>query len=327
MRNFFEGCGDPLSAIVGESVGIKKVRSIVRQVACGDFPVLLEGETGTGKELVARVIHALSDRKDKPFIPVNCGAIPADLMESEFFGYRKGAYTGATGESHGLFGEADGGILFLDEIVEMPVQLQVKLLRAIEDSEIKRLGDTRYTRVDVRIIAATNKNVEEALKRGELRKDLYYRISCVRIKLSPLRERKDDIPLLVEHFIEKFNRKYDRKIKGLTARAMDSLLYYDWPGNVRELENVIKRAYALGKGDTIEIGDIPRYIWDGNENFPPDFLSVEEAEKKAILQALKASGGNKTRAAKLLGIGRKTLYDKMKKYGLFPAGYSSRESS
>ncbi len=308
---------DPLGAIVGDNPRIKEIKEIITRIADEDFPVLLEGETGTGKELVARAIHALSSRSKQPFIAVNCGAIPESLMESEFFGHKRGAFTGAIADYEGLFRAADGGTLFLDEISEMPSHIQVKLLRVLENNEVRGIGETRARKVDVRVIAATNRRVNEALRDGVLRLDLYYRISYVHIVLPPLRERKEDIPLLVEHFILKFNKIYRKKIKGITNKALEALQYYHWPGNVRELENVIGRAFALGKGDIITVDDLPMDIWDGKEAVNPEgIISVEEAEKNLIKKALSETGGNKTRAARLLGIGRKTLYMKIKKYGI-----------
>ncbi|HDM90379.1 MAG: hypothetical protein DRQ06_01985 [Candidatus Hydrothermota bacterium] len=308
---------DPLGAIVGDNPRIKEIKEIITRIADEDFPVLLEGETGTGKELVARAIHALSSRAKQPFIAVNCGAIPESLMESEFFGHKRGAFTGAIADYEGLFRAADGGTLFLDEISEMPSHIQVKLLRVLENNEVRGIGETRTRKVDVRVIAATNRKVNEALRDGVLRLDLYYRISYVHIVLPPLRERKEDIPLLVEHFILKFNKIYRKKVKGITNKALEALQYYHWPGNVRELENVIGRAFALGKGDIITVDDLPMDIWDGKEAVNPDgIISVEEAEKNLIKKALSETGGNKTRAARLLGIGRKTLYMKIKKYGI-----------
>ena len=308
---------DPLGAIVGDNPRIKEIKEIITRIADEDFPVLLEGETGTGKELVARAIHALSSRAKQPFIAVNCGAIPESLMESEFFGHKRGAFTGAIADYEGLFRAADGGTLFLDEISEMPSHIQVKLLRVLENNEVRGIGETRTRKVDVRVIAATNRKVNEALRDGVLRLDLYYRISYVHIVLPPLRERKEDIPLLVEHFILKFNKIYRKKVKGITNKALEALQYYHWPGNVRELENVIGRAFALGKGDIITVDDLPMDIWDGKEAVNPEgIISVEEAEKNLIKKALSETGGNKTRAARLLGIGRKTLYMKIKKYGI-----------
>ncbi len=307
---------NPLDAIVGRSEEIKYLKGTILMAARGDFPVLLEGETGTGKDLAARVLHFLSKRRDKPFIAVNCSAVPEELLESEFFGHKKGAFTGAVCDSQGLFAAANGGTLFLDEIVEMPARLQAKLLRAIESKEIRKLGDQKPRKVNVRIIAATNRSVEEALRCGSLRRDLFYRISCVHIKLPPLRERKSDIPLLVAYFIRNYSRAYGVPEKKITERAMNALLYYSWPGNIRELENVIQRAFALGSSGKIRIKDFPRYIWDGNERKNESVSSVEDAERKLILDALRAAGGNKSKAARLLGIGRKALYRKLKKYGI-----------
>ena len=317
MRDLSYSNGNPLNAIVGVSKEIRRIKEVIRRVAHGDFPVLLEGETGTGKELAARVIHALSDRNFMPFIPVNCSAIPRDLMESEFFGYKKGSFTGANSDYKGLFGAANKGVLFLDEIVEMPVSLQTKLLRAIEDREIKRIGDSKYTRVDVRILAATNQDVDEAIEKGKLRKDLYYRLACVRIKIPPLRDRLSDIPVLAKFFISRFNRKYKKRKEGVTKRALEAMMFYRWPGNVRELKNVIQKAYILSDRSYIDTKDLPPVLLNEERSeTQPSSETIEDAEKKAILEALRAAGGNKTKAAKLLNIGRRTLYLKLQKYNL-----------
>jgi len=308
---------DALKAIVGENPQIKKIKQMIIKVAKGDFPILIEGESGTGKELVARAIHALSPRRKAPFTAVNCGAIPESLMESELFGHKRGSFTGAIRDHEGLFRASHGGTLFLDEIVEMPPHIQVKLLRVLQDWEVRPLGDTKSEKVDVRVIAATNSSVEEALREGKLRYDLYYRLSFVYIKLPPLRDRIDDLPLLVEHLIQMYNRQFKRKIKGITPEALEVLSYHQWPGNVRELENIIGRAFALSQGDVITLSDLPPELRDGRELSPSEgIMSVKEAEKELIQRALEETRGNKSKAAKLLGIGRKTLYVKIKKYNI-----------
>lgn len=317
MRKTYKIEPEPLRRIVGESPQIKKIKQIILKVADGDFPVLIEGESGTGKELVALAIHNLSSRSKGPFVAVNCAAIPEGLIESELFGYKRGAFTGAIRDHEGLFRAAQGGTLFLDEIVEMPPRVQVKLLRALQDGEVRSIGETRSYRAQVRIIAATNTKIEDALSSGRLRYDLYYRLSFVLLRLPPLRDRLDDLPLLVDHFIILFNRKFRKKVRGITPEALDTLIYHQWPGNIRELENAIGRAFALSSSDIITLADLPQELKDGRElGVKEGIISVREAEKELIQRALTETNGNKTRAARLLGIGRKTLYVKMKKYNI-----------
>jgi len=317
MRKTFKIEPDPLRAIIGESPEIKKIKQIILKVAEGDFPVLIEGESGTGKELVALAIHKLSTRAKGAFVPVNCGAIPESLMESELFGYKRGAFTGAFRDHVGLFRAAHGGTLFLDEIVEIPTHIQVKLLRVLQDGVVRAIGDTKEYKTDVRIISATNTKTEEALKSGKLRYDLYYRLSFVLLKLPPLRERLEDLPLLVDHFIMRFNKQFKKRIRGISPEALEVLSYHQWPGNIRELENAIGRAFALSNSDIITLADLPPELRDGRElKAKESIVSVREAEKELIQRALIETNGNKTRAARLLGIGRKTLYMKMKKYNI-----------
>jgi len=308
--------------LVSISPKMREINQIINRISANDSPVFIEGESGTGKELVARAIHYNSKRAKKPFIPVNCGAIPHHLLESELFGHKKGAFTGAIADNLGLFRAANSGTLFLDEIGEMPGFLQVKLLRVLQDHEIRPVGSTETTHTDVRIIAATNSDVEHALQERVLRKDLYYRLSVVHVKIPPLRDRTGDIPILVHHFIKTFNEKYSRKVKSLAPECMEMLTAYDWPGNVRELENIVERAFALNCDHEIT-----------TENLPPRFLqprpttrptrvgampTIEEMEKQLIERALRESGGNKGKAADMLGVGRKTIYRKIRKYGISP---------
>ncbi len=311
--------------IVAKSPAMTKALEVAAKVAKHPSPVLITGESGTGKELVARLIHDESDRARGPFIPVNCGAIPENLLESELFGYTKGAFTGADRDKPGLFEAASGGTLLLDEIGDMPVTLQVKLLRVLQESEIRRLGDTRARTVDVRLVAATNKDLDEEVRMGDFRRDLFYRIAVVPIHLVPLRQRRDEIPLLVTHFIEQYNRKLKLDIRGIESDAMRILLEYPWPGNVRELENTIERALVLSDGPKIKAEDLPGNITNpivalDSPELPDDELSVKKhsaiLERRLIKQALERTGGNKTRAADLLELSSRALLYKIREYGL-----------
>jgi two-component system, NtrC family, response regulator AtoC len=310
--------------IIARSPAMKQALELAVKVARHPSSVLITGESGTGKELVARLIHNQSERVDGTFVPVNCGAIPENLLESELFGYVRGAFTGAEREKPGLFEVATGGTLFLDEIGEMPGPLQVKLLRTLQEGEIRRLGDTRTRQVDVRILAATNKDLEEQIRRGEFRRDLYYRVAVVPIHLLPLRQRREEIPSLVQHFIAGFNRKLRVQIEGIAAEALDLLAGYLWPGNVRELENVIERAMVLTSGPRILAEDLPpgiRHPVDViDSELPQDELSVKKhgaaLERRLIQLALQRTGGNKTRAAQLLELSSRALLYKIRDYGL-----------
>jgi len=306
--------------IVGGSAGMKEVFRTLGKVARADLSVLVRGESGTGKELVARAIHYEGSRAAGPFVAVNCAAIPETLLESELFGHVKGAFTGADFDRAGRFREADGGTLLLDEIGEMRPDLQASLLRVLQDGELRPVGAAAPERVDVRLIAATNRDLEAALEDGSFRRDLYYRIAVVTMELPPLRERRDDIPLLASHFLEK---------KGAASVRMDSeflraLRVYRWPGNVRELENVIDRALVLREEeDLLRIEDLPAHVVEGETSGPyPGFslpdegISLAEVEKGLIAQALEKAGGNRSKAARLLGITRQTLLYRLEKYGL-----------
>lgn len=311
--------------IIARSPAMTRSLEIAAKVAKHRSPVLITGESGTGKELVARLIHDESDRAKNAFVPVNCGAIPENLLESELFGYARGAFTGADREKPGLFEIASGGTLLLDEIGEMPVTLQVKLLRVLQEGEVRRLGDTRSREVDVRLVSATNRNLEEQIKAGDFRRDLFYRIAVVPIHLIPLRQRRDEIPLLVHHFIDQYNRKLKLNIGGIDGDAMRMLLDYPWPGNVRELENTIERAMVLADSSRITATDMPHQIatpvmaLDDTE-LTDDELSVKKhgalLEKRLIRQALDRTGGNKTRAADLLELSSRALLYKIREYGL-----------
>ena len=311
--------------IVAKSPAMTKALEVAAKVAKHTSPVLITGESGTGKELVARLIHDESERSRGAFIPVNCGAIPENLLESELFGYTRGAFTGADRDKPGLFEAASGGTLLLDEIGDMPVTLQVKLLRVLQESEIRRLGDTRARSVDVRLVASTNKDLEEEVRLGDFRRDLFYRIAVVPIHLVPLRQRRDEIPLLVNHFIEQYNRKLKLDMRGIESDAMRLLLEYPWPGNVRELENTIERAMVLTDGPKIMVDDLPANVANpivalDSPDLPDDELSVKKhsaiLERRLIKQALERTGSNKTRAADLLELSSRALLYKIREYGL-----------
>src|SRR5687768_137728 len=312
--------------IISKSPAMTKALEVAAKVAKHRSPVLITGESGTGKELVARLIHDESDRaKAGAFVPVNCGAIPENLLESELFGYVRGAFTGADREKPGLFEVASGGTLLLDEVGEMPTTLQVKLLRVLQESEIRRLGDTRSRSVDVRLVTATNKELEEEIREDNFRRDLYYRIAVVPIHLVPLRQRREEVPLLVRHFIDQYNRKLRLNLGGINQDAMRMLLAYHWPGNVRELENTIERAMVLADGPDLSVDDLPPHIsapvpsLDG-AMLEDDELSVKKhgaaLERRLIRLALERTGGNKTRAAELLELSSRALLYKIREYGL-----------
>ena len=303
--------------ILGKSKPMREVFDLIRRIADSVTNVLITGESGTGKELVAKAIHYNSDRRDAPFVPVNCAAIPDLLLESELFGHLKGAFTDAKADKRGLFEEAQKGTLFLDEISELPVMLQSKLLRAIQEREVRRVGATRSVSVDVRIIAATNVNLAEAIKAKQFREDLYYRLNVIEMRLPPLRERKEDIPLLVEAFLRRCAETRRKGVKGMTESALALLIDYHWPGNVRELENVIERAVTLTLQDQIISDDLPSTIQGtrGDRRLIDEATertrSLGEVEQEYILRIMDKTGGNKYQAAQILGIDRKTLYRKL----------------
>ena len=283
--------------------------------------VLILGDSGTGKELIARGIHYSSDRAQKPLVPVNCGGIPENLLESELFGHKKGAFTGADRNKKGLFQEADGGTIFLDEIGELPLSLQVKLLRVLQEDEVRPVGDSKSMKIDVRVVAATAKNLEDEVANGTFRQDLYYRLNVMTLKLPPLCERTEDIPLLCKRFVGQFNQVLDKKISGLAPEAMSRLLAYSWPGNVRELENCIERAMVIADDTVLLPEHFPTEIIDNNGSAPLEFsngFSLKYAQKvmeeRLITRALEETGGNRTRAAKLLEISHPSLLTKIKAY-------------
>ncbi|PMP69077.1 MAG: sigma-54-dependent Fis family transcriptional regulator [Thermodesulfobacterium geofontis] len=311
-----------LQNVIGISDKMQEVFKTALKAAKTKATILLIGESGTGKELIAKAIHFESDRSKGPFLAINCAAIPENLLEAELFGYEKGAFTGALVSKPGKFELANGGTIFLDEIGDLPLSLQAKLLRVIQDKTFERIGGTKSIKVDIRIIAATNKNLEEMIKNGTFREDLYFRLNVIPIYLPPLRERKEDIPLLIDHFLKKFNKEYGKNIS-ITKSAMEKLMNYSWPGNVRELENTIERLVILAEGDKITLKDLPFYITQevdiktigiNLKNSLP--IQLKLLEKRAIEEALKACNYNQTKAAKLLGLTKRQINYKIKKYAL-----------
>jgi len=314
------------SPLVGSSPAMLEVYKLVARVSEGKSTVLLQGESGTGKELIARAIHANGPRRENTFVPVNCGALPDTLLESEMFGHEKGAFTGAVGTKTGLFESASGGTLFLDEIGELGQALQVKLLRVMQEQEVRRVGGTASIKVDVRIIAATNRDLEQLVKEGKFRDDLFYRLNVVRITLPSLKERQEDIPMLAHHFLQKWGVGATRAVRGFHPDTLTLLQHYRWPGNVRELENAIERAVSLSRGPLLTPDDMPAAIRQaGTEPIqrvepaePPGeaYLTLEEVEKRHLIRVLKEMKGNKVKAAKVLGIDRRTLYRMADRFGV-----------
>src|SRR5271170_7866602 len=312
-----------IGVLVGTSGPMQDVMRQVEIAAPSTAAVLITGETGSGKEMVARSIHMLSPRVDHPFVAINCSAIPESLMESEIFGHEKGAFTGAAERRIGCFELADGGTLLLDEIGEMPAPTQAKLLRVFEDHKVRRLGGKSETPVDVRVLAATNKDPEKAVASGHLRQDLYFRLNVFHINLPPLRDHKDDIPLLVEHMLRDINTKHGKHVRGVGSEVMDIFMSHTWPGNIRELRNVLERAAIMCEKDLISRSALPEEFGKNSAKGPSDLASikfpvgttVDAMERELILQTLNATGNNKTRAADLLGISLKTLHNKLKEYG------------
>jgi len=309
--------------IIGRSPAMISHLETVAHVAPSEATVMITGESGTGKELIAGVIHHNSPRKDGPFVKINCAAITETLLESELFGHEKGAFTGADRRKEGRFYQANKGSIFLDEVSEMPLTMQVKLLRVLQERELTRVGGEKVVPVDVRVIAATNKDLVDLKNKGLFREDLYYRLNVVSLEIPPLRERRDDIPLLAQHFLGIFADKNKKEIKGFTPKAMDLLIRYDWPGNVRELMNAVERAVVLVRADYLDAQDfsILQPLLQQPARAPSDFDNtdnrpLEEVEKSAILRMLESVAGNKSEAARRLGITRKTLHKKLKKYGV-----------
>jgi len=311
--------------IVGRAPEMEKLYRIIAKAANSIHPVLILGESGTGKEMVARSIHYSGPFRDKPFIPVDCGSLVPTLIESELFGYVKGAFTGANQSKDGLMAMAEGGTIFLDEVGELPVDLQAKMLRAIQEKEIRPVGSTKRIPINVRILAATNRDLEQAVTQGSFRRDLYFRLNVLSLRIPPLRERRQDIPLLIGHFVERMTRASGQE-KVLSDDALKALLAYDWPGNVRELENCLERAFAFTSGPTIHTMDLPREIanlpipvssnGNGHGNGHGKIVPIAELEKQTILSAITELNGDKLQAARLLGIGKTTLYRKLKDYAM-----------
>ncbi|WKZ69090.1 MAG: sigma-54 dependent transcriptional regulator [Melioribacteraceae bacterium] len=311
-------------SIVYESIWMEDIMHKVEHMAPTRAKVLIYGESGTGKELIARALHEKSDRRDKPYVKINCASIPSELLESEFFGHKKGSFTGAANDHEGKFIQADGGTLFLDEIGDMDLRLQSKLLRAVEESEVELIGDNKPRKVDVRVICATNKNLPDLVKQGKFREDLFHRLNVVKINIPPLRDRKDDIPKLVEFYIKKFNEDYNKKIEGINARAVGLLKSYDWPGNVRELKNLIEKVVIYNVSNTITFEDIINSLDEGilrhleKNTELKNFNSLKEArqefEKRYILKTLNEYEWKIQETANALGIDRTNLFKKMKSY-------------
>jgi DNA-binding NtrC family response regulator len=308
-----------LPGLIAQSPAMQTVLDLVERVAPTDATLLIQGESGTGKEVIAKAVHHASARAARSFVAVNCGAVPETLLESELFGYMRGAFTGATVNKLGLFEEADSGTLFLDEIAEMPGVLQIKLLRALQSGEIRRLGATQSSTIDVRVIAATHGDLAALISQGSFREDLFYRLNVIQVVLPPLRDRREDIPALAEHFLARSAGKLGRRLR-LAPEALERLLRYPWPGNVRELENAIERAAILARSDTVGSEDLPPHVSAGLQLGPspalPRQTSLADAERVHILQTLERFGRNHSGAAEALGIGRTTLWRKLKEYGI-----------
>jgi two-component system response regulator AtoC len=327
-----EGAARRYTEIVGRGVRMQELQQIIGKVADAPSTVLIQGESGTGKELVATALHEKSSRRERPFIKINCAAIPRELVEAELFGFEKGAFTGAVSSKPGRFELADGGTLFLDEIGEVPLEMQVKLLRAIQESEFERVGGVKTTRVEVRLIAATSRDLGKEIAAGRFREDLFYRLNVVPVFLPPLRERRDDIPLLVEHFRQKYNARLKKSVEAVAEDALLALAAYAWPGNIRELENVLERTILFAEGTTIRVADLPASLRQGGAaagphaapvvSGPPGPLKeivreqVQAIERDLIVRGLEVTSGNVTRTARLLKISRKSLQMKMKEFGL-----------
>ena len=312
-------------SLIGRSAAMTRLLDLVAQVAPSEATVLVTGESGTGKEMIAGAIHTNSPRKKGPFIRINCAAITETLLESELFGHEKGSFTGADRRKEGKFRQADRGTIFLDEVSEMSLGMQVKLLRVLQEREFSRVGGEEVIRVDVRVIAATNRDLLRAVTEGRFREDLYYRLNVVTLRVPPLRERKEDIPLLAQHFLKIFAERNRKMLNGFTPRAMDRLLRYPWPGNVRELMNTIERGVVLCRADVLDEGDVSPVLEAESPQAAAQpagvaaaatGASLEDVEKAAILKTLDEAGGNKSEAARRLGITRRTLHLKLKKYGL-----------
>jgi DNA-binding NtrC family response regulator len=319
LKRSLAGEGE-LFGIIGRDPRIRSIHETIQTAAPSDASVLIEGESGTGKELIARAVHTASHRVSGPFVSINCAAIPHQLIESELFGYKKGAFTGAQRDKRGLIEVAEGGTLLLDEVAEMPVHLQTKLLRVLQERRLRRLGDEREIEVNFRLVSATNRDTSLLLKEGQLRKDLYFRISTIKIKVPPLRQRRDDVVLVARRLLKRYNEQYEKNIRNIAQDTVVRLTQYDWPGNVRELESVIERAVLFCQGDELTIADLPDELQDfqvpPNRVFVPQSLSLEEIERDVIIQTLERTSGNVKRSAEILRIHRPTFYRKLRKFGI-----------
>ncbi len=307
--------------LVGRNARMQEIYTLITRIADNNATVLLSGESGTGKEVLARAIHQQSNRSHRPFVAINCAAIPSELLESELFGHEKGSFTGAIATKVGKFEMATGGSLFLDEVGSMRLDLQAKILRALQEREVERVGGTRTIKIDVRVIAATNRDLKKAVEEGTFREDLYYRLNVVPITLPDLKDRQEDIPLLANHFVQKFTQESNSNIREISKEAMGILLSYPWPGNVRELENVIERAVTLGRGPAIQPGDLPPHLAGGAgpvEKALAQEATLEDLERDYIRAVLRRTKGHQIRAAAILGIDRRTLYRKIRRYGIKP---------
>jgi two-component system response regulator PilR (NtrC family) len=313
--------------LLGHSQPMRQILDLITRVAANRSTVLITGESGTGKERIARAVHDVSDRKDKPFLVVNCGAIPEALVESELFGHEKGAFTGASSRKLGIFREADGGTVLLDEVGELPLGVQVKLLRVLQEKKVRGIGESNESTIDVRVLAATNRVVEEDVKAGKFRQDLYYRLNVIRIEVPPLRVRREDVGELAKHFLERCSREQNKEIRGFSADALRALDAYEFPGNVRELENIVERAVALASGQQIGLGDLPHEVSGATGQPSPGLVTLPEAgceidgvlgeiERRLILQALERAGGVRTVAAKSLGLTLRSLRYRLQKHAM-----------
>ena len=307
--------GGDYHGIIGISTSMRKVIQLVDKAAQSDAPVMIYGESGTGKELVAEAIHERGVRRDGPFVRLNCAALNASLLESELFGHIKGAFTGAYRHRQGRFEAADGGDIFLDEIGDISESVQVKLLRVLENKQVERVGDQRPIRVDVRIISATNKNIADLISLKQFREDLFFRINVIPIQLPPLRERKEDIPLLAQHFIQRLRHSTGKPIGGLTQTALQQFMDYGWPGNIRELKSALEFAFVVAEGGKLDIEHLPPQLRGGARSCGPP-AAENPTEKEALIEALRRTNGNQTRAARLLGVNRVTVWNRMRKYGV-----------
>jgi transcriptional regulator with PAS, ATPase and Fis domain len=309
---------------------VRQIHAVIRTAAPSDASVLIEGESGTGKELIATAFHLQSERAARPFIRINCAAIPSELIESELFGYKRGAFTGADRDKRGLIEAAQGGTLLLDEIAEMPLHLQTKLLRVLQERRLRRVGDEQETPVDFRLVSSTNRDTGQMIQDGALRKDLYFRISTIKIKVPPLRERADDVVLLAERFLARYSEKYRKRLRGISPAAFALLTRYDWPGNVRELESVIEHAVLFCVGDQLVPEDLPEQLHAAQAaSFRcviPPHMTMEEVERETILQTLERTGGNVKKTAQILNFHRPTLYRRLRKYGLKTAPAPDEEA-